>query len=118
MPSVDPTTGRIIQEETIMVDGVEVLPKFDPRQATYEPKKQNPLYRTSANVIGAKMPGVFDVPTTYRCAYASVQPRWASTVLVPRTPTVAGSRRRGSKCCSLPSTPKTRSGFLSTCLCG
>ena len=65
------TSGRIIEEETITIDGVQVLPKFDPTKATYKPKPENPLYRTSANVIGAKMPGVFDVPTSYRCATGS-----------------------------------------------
>jgi len=66
MAMVDPHTGRIKKTETVTIDGVEVLPKFDPRKLTYEPKGQHPLYRTSANTIGARKPGVFDVPTSYR----------------------------------------------------
>jgi hypothetical protein len=129
MAMVDPRTGRIKKTETVTIDGVAVLPKFDPRKLTYEvrthglawrcfltwekrlpravcrakqhaglrvsvstscggsmfpvdktyftqliphtstsaqPKGQHPLYRTSANTIGARKPGVFDVPTSYR----------------------------------------------------
>jgi hypothetical protein len=36
MAMVDPHTGKIKKTETITVDGVKVLPKFDPRKLTYE----------------------------------------------------------------------------------
>ena len=32
------------------------------------PKQEHPLYATTNNVIGAKKPCVFDVPTNYLCA--------------------------------------------------
>ena len=68
MAMVDPHTGKIIKADTVLVDGVECLPKFDPRKLTYEPKQEHPLYATTNNVIGAKKPCVFDVPTNYLCA--------------------------------------------------
>ena len=68
MAMVDPHTGKIIKADTVLVDGVECLPKFDPRKLTYEPKQEHPLYATTNNMIGAKKPCVFDVPTNYLCA--------------------------------------------------
>ena len=65
--SVDPYTGKIIKANTILENGVEVIPKFAPSKQKHNPRKEHPLYRTSTGaVIGAKKPTVFDVPTTYR----------------------------------------------------
>jgi hypothetical protein len=66
MPSVDPTNGKIVHEATVLVDGVECLPKFNPEKRTSEAKQQHPLWRTSSNLVGFKAPTVHDVPTTYR----------------------------------------------------
>ena len=65
MAMVDPHTGKIMKAETVLVDGVECLPKFDPTKLSYETKEEHPLYRTTANTIGAKKPCVYDVPTNY-----------------------------------------------------
>ena len=85
MAMVDPHTGKIIKADTVLVDGVECLPKFDPRKLTYEPKQEHPLYATTNNVIGAKKPCVFDVPTNYLCAApaapALLSPERRKTVL-------------------------------------
>ena len=57
----------IVKADTVLVDGVECLPKFDPTKLNYEPKAQHPLYRTTNNMIGIKKPCVYDVPTNYLC---------------------------------------------------
>ena len=74
MAMVDPHTGKIMKAETVLVDGVECLPKFDPTKLTYEPKEQHPLYRTTNNVFGQKKPCVYDVPTNYLCVRRILAP--------------------------------------------
>jgi hypothetical protein len=69
MAMVDPHTGKIMKAETVLVDGVECLPKFDPTKLAYEPKAEHPLYRTTNNTIGLKKPCVYDVPTNYLCVF-------------------------------------------------
>jgi|EP01043_Picozoa_sp_COSAG02_P014637 hypothetical protein len=74
MAMVDPHTGKIMKAETVLVDGVECLPKFDPTKLSYEPKEQHPLYRTTNNVFGQKKPCVYDVPTNYLCVRRILAP--------------------------------------------